>query len=175
MAKCRLWVYNAENFFVASGHPFAPVIRRTKRNSKKVFFWDTLINSQTNQVPVLTFFEKFHQVVVESTKPTHHCYLVALCQLWEPRLPGMAVCHFNHSSVKGRVLSDAQLKVHCSVAGGGQCPSAFCCIAAGYIRERWKGKVLIQHKKERFCGSCVQSLGIFCPDLIYRSGVRIWE
>ena len=59
----------------------------------------------------------------------------------------MAVCHFNHSSVKGRVLSDAQLKVHCSVAGGGQCPSAFCRIAAGYIRERWKGKVLIQHKK----------------------------
>ena len=38
MAKCRLWVYNAEIFFVASGHPFAPVIRRTKRNSKKVFF-----------------------------------------------------------------------------------------------------------------------------------------
>ena len=43
MAKCRLWVYNAEIFFVASGHPFAPVIRRTKRNSKKVFFWDTLL------------------------------------------------------------------------------------------------------------------------------------
>ena len=45
MAKCRLWVYNAENFFVASGHPFAPVIRRTKRNSKKVYFWDTLVVS----------------------------------------------------------------------------------------------------------------------------------
>ena len=44
MAKCRLWVYNAEIFFVASGHPFAPVIRRTKRNSKKVFFWDTLVD-----------------------------------------------------------------------------------------------------------------------------------
>ena len=25
-------------FFVASGHPFAPVIRPPKRNSKKVFF-----------------------------------------------------------------------------------------------------------------------------------------
>ena len=37
MAKCRLWVYNAEIFFVASGHPFAPVIRPTKRNSKKCF------------------------------------------------------------------------------------------------------------------------------------------
>ena len=45
MAKCRLWVYNAENFFVASGHPFAPVIRPTKRNSKKVYFWDTLMYS----------------------------------------------------------------------------------------------------------------------------------
>ena len=43
MAKCRLWVYNAEIFFVASGHPFAPVIQRTKRNSKKVYFWDTLL------------------------------------------------------------------------------------------------------------------------------------
>ena len=42
-AKCRLWVYNAEIFFVASGHPFAPVIRPTKRNSKKVYFWDTLM------------------------------------------------------------------------------------------------------------------------------------
>ena len=38
MAKCRLWVYNAEHSFVASGHPFAPVIRPPKRNSKKVFF-----------------------------------------------------------------------------------------------------------------------------------------
>ena len=38
MAKCHLWVYNAEIFFVASGHPFAPVIRPTKQNSKKVFF-----------------------------------------------------------------------------------------------------------------------------------------
>ena len=45
MAKCRLWVYNAEKFFVASGHPFAPVIRRTKRNSKKVYFWDTLVHT----------------------------------------------------------------------------------------------------------------------------------
>merc|ERR1719201_2372916 len=38
VAGCRLWVYNAEIFFVASGRPFAPVIRGTKRNSKKVFF-----------------------------------------------------------------------------------------------------------------------------------------
>ena len=28
---------------MASGHPFAPVIRLTKRNSKKVYFWDTLV------------------------------------------------------------------------------------------------------------------------------------
>ena len=39
----RLWVYNAEFFLVASGHPFAPVIRPPKRNSKQVFFWDTLV------------------------------------------------------------------------------------------------------------------------------------
>ena len=61
MAKCRLWVYNAENFFVASGHPFAPVIRPTKRNSKKVFFgtpycispvgWDWIYKSQTAPAP----------------------------------------------------------------------------------------------------------------------------
>ena len=37
MAKCRLWVYNAEILFVASGHAFAPVIQPTKRNSKKRF------------------------------------------------------------------------------------------------------------------------------------------
>ena len=48
MAKCRLWVSNAEIFFVASGHPFAPVIRRTKRNSKKVYFWDTLVHIAKN-------------------------------------------------------------------------------------------------------------------------------
>ena len=43
MWQYRLWVYNAEIFFVASGHPFAPVIRPAKQNSKKVFFWDTLV------------------------------------------------------------------------------------------------------------------------------------
>ena len=36
--------YNAD-FFVASGHPFVPVIRPPKRNSKKVFFWDILIDT----------------------------------------------------------------------------------------------------------------------------------
>ena len=42
LAKCRLWVYNAEIFFVGSGNYFAPVVQPRKQNSKKVFFWDTL-------------------------------------------------------------------------------------------------------------------------------------
>ena len=33
-------------FFVAF-HPFAPVIRPPKRNSKKVYFWDTLQHTQS--------------------------------------------------------------------------------------------------------------------------------
>ena len=42
----------------------------------------------------------------------------------------------------------------------------------------WKmegGKVLIQHKKLYYVGIVPPSLGIFCPDLIYTLGVRIWE
>ena len=42
----------------------------------------------------------------------------------------------------------------------------------------WKmegGKVLIQHKQIYFVGIVPPSLGIFCPDLIYTLGVRIWE
>ena len=38
IANCRLWVYNAE------------MIQPPKRNSKKVFFWDTLVNTFSLQV-----------------------------------------------------------------------------------------------------------------------------
>ena len=45
---CRIWsdghmaINGHGHIFVASGHPFAPVIRPTKQNSKKVYLWDTL-------------------------------------------------------------------------------------------------------------------------------------
>ena len=41
----RLWVYNSEIFFGGSGHPYAPVIGPPKLQTKKVFFWDTLMHT----------------------------------------------------------------------------------------------------------------------------------
>ena len=79
MAKCRLWVYNAEIFFVASGHPFAPVIRRTKRNSKKVYFWDTLVCNDVAHY-VFVVLAQFLQIVVgiQSILSTIVTHLIAL-------------------------------------------------------------------------------------------------
>ena len=44
-ATDRLWVYNAEIFFVASFDHIKSAVRRTKPNSKKKLFWDTLLSN----------------------------------------------------------------------------------------------------------------------------------
>ena len=49
---------------MASGHPFAPVIRPTKRNSKKVYFWDTLLYRY--QLPFICAV-----TVTGTTSPSH--------------------------------------------------------------------------------------------------------
>ena len=53
--RCHFMFYNAEKFFVGSSNPMAWVVKRTKLNSKKVFFWDTLVPSAqcTVAVPLL--------------------------------------------------------------------------------------------------------------------------
>ena len=42
-AMDRLWVYNAEKFFVGSTHLVAPYIQKRGRNSKKVVLRNTLL------------------------------------------------------------------------------------------------------------------------------------
>ena len=44
----RLWVYNAEIFFLASFDHIKSAVRRTKLNSKKKFIRDTLIKNDKN-------------------------------------------------------------------------------------------------------------------------------
>ena len=45
-ATDRLWVYNAENFFVAFSRYIYSAVSTIKQNFKKCLFWDTLLLSQ---------------------------------------------------------------------------------------------------------------------------------
>ena len=51
-ATDRLWVYNAENFFVAFSRYIYSAVSTIKQNFKKWLFWDTLTNTATFKAPI---------------------------------------------------------------------------------------------------------------------------